>query len=225
MLSTRLRAAPLIALFAPSSVESDKGGEMPARGRGYLIALGVASIVVLGLLLFGLGVFNPPAASVTSSTITSTSYAVDASSVIASAGNHVPAGYVGGSPKPLNAKEPGLESAGYATFSNQGGSTANMTIFVFGNQSSALTYIDRVIANTQDLSGYSNLTFMLSGYQHYGTCYGYGETDPEGAIAVANGVCTKGNVYIQVHLATSSSLASAEDDMSSLVGAAYQGVG
>ncbi len=42
---------------------------------------------------------------------------------------------------------------------------------------------------------------------------------------VANGVCTKGNVYIQVHLAATSSLQSAEGDMAGFVGAAYAGLG
>jgi hypothetical protein len=209
-----------------SSGGAGGGGKKSSRGRAYLVALGVASIVALGLLLSGLGVFNQSTVTSTSRTTTNTSYNVDASSVIASAATYAPAsGYTQGSSKQLNPKEAGLETAAYALFSNQGGALANMTILVFDTPASAQTYIDSVISNTKDLIGYSDLTSVLTNYQHYGTCYGYGESDPEGAGAIATGICTKGNVYIQVHLATTASLPSVEGDMSGLVGAAYQSIG
>ncbi len=123
----------------------------------------------------------------------------------------------------MNPVEPGLVSGGYSTFSSAGGSLANMTILVFDAPQSAQTYIESVIANAKGLLGYTDVTAALANYRHYGLCYGFGETDPDGNGAVATGVCTKGNVYIQVHLASPSSLSSAKGDMSSLVGAAYQG--
>ena len=190
-----------------------------------MAALGIASIVLLALFIYGFGAFNSPPASSTAETAAATSYDTLASSVISSAANYLPAGYAQGSSRPLNANESGLVSAGYAVYSNQGGALANMTILVFSSTASAETYITSVISNAKALSGYSDATSTLTGYQHYGVCYGYAESDPEGGLYVANGVCTKGNVYIQVHLAASSSLASAEGDMAGFVGAAYAGLG
>jgi len=213
-------------LSAPISGGDPGGGKMSSRGRTYLVALGVASIVALALLLTGLGVFNQSASTGAPTTTSSTTYNVVASSVIASAATYTPSdGYTQGSPKQLSAHESGLETAGYALFTNQGAAVANMTILVFNSTTSAQRYIDSVISNAKALSGYTDVTSVLTSYQHYGTCYGYAESDPEGAGAIATGVCTKGNVYVQVHLATTSSLPSAEGDMSSLVGAAYQGIG
>jgi len=214
-------------LNAPDSSGTSGGGrKLSSKDRGYLVALAVASIVALGLLLTGLGVFNQSASTATTTETTSTSYNLAASSVIASAGPYAPAfGYTQGSPKQLTPHETGIETAAYALFSNQGGALANMTILVFNSTTSAQTYIDSVISNTRSLSGYTDVTSMLTSYQHYGTCYGYAESDPEGVGAIATGLCTKGNIYVQVHLATTSALPSAEGDMSSLVGAAYQGIG
>jgi hypothetical protein len=198
---------------------------MSPKGRTYLTVLGVAFIVLVALLLYGLGTFNAPPSTVTSTATATTSYNVLASSVISSATTYLPPGYLQGSSKQLNPNESGLVSGGYSLFSNQGGDLVNMTILVFGSQASAQRYITSVIANSKDLGGYTDATSTLTGLQHYGVCYGYAESDPEGGEYVANGVCTKGNVYIQVHLASTSSLPSAESDMSAFVGAAYQGLG
>jgi hypothetical protein len=195
------------------------------RWRWYLVAMGVASIVLLGLLLYSLGTFNAPAPTSSVTSTTATSYSVTAASVIASAAARAPDGFAQGSSRLLSPSEPGLESGGYGTFSTQGGSVANMTVLVFDGPQSAQTYIDSVIANSRGLSGYADMTQALASYQHYGVCYGFGQTDPEGNGAVATGVCTKGNVYIQVHVVSHSSLSSAEGDMSDLLGAAYQGTG
>jgi hypothetical protein len=205
-------------------VSPDASGKLSRRGKEYLTALGVASIVLLVLLLFAFGSFNAPPASSTTQTTEATSYNTLASSVISSAANYVPAGYLQGSSKQLNANESGLVSGGYVLYSNPGGALTNMTILVFSSPASAQTYIASVISNAKGLSGYSDATSTLAGYQHYGVCYGYAESDPEGSEYVANGVCTKGNVYIQVHLAASSSLPSAEGDMAGFVGAAYEGL-
>lgn len=204
----------------------DGDTKISPRGRTYLASLGIASIVLLALLLYGLGAFSPrPPSSSTAETTAATSYDTLASSVISSAANYAPAGYTQGSSRPLFPNETGLMSGGYALYSDQRGALANVTILVFDSPASAQTYIASVISNAKGLSGYSDATSALTGYQHYGACYGYAESDPEGGEYVANGVCTKGNVYIQVHLAATSSLASAESDMAGFVGAAYRGLG
>lgn len=200
-------------------------GRISRRGKTYLSALGIACIVLLALFLYGFGAFNSPPASSTVQTTASTSYDTPASSVISSAASYAPAGYTQGSSRPLFPNETGVVSAGYAVYTDQSGAEANMTIIVFASPASSQTYIESVVSNAKGLSGYSDATSALTGYQHYGVCYGYAESDPEGGGSVANGVCTKGNVYIQVHLATTASLASAEGDMAGFVGAAYKGLG
>jgi hypothetical protein len=223
MLPTRFCVAPLaLADFLGSGLNADNGTGSP-KGRVYLIAVGAASVVLLGLLLFSLGTFNPPAASSSVTTTTTTSYVVDASSVIASAATNAPGGYAQGSSGQLNPSESGLVSGGYGTFLKQGGSVANMTVLVFDTPQSAQTYIASVINNAKGLLGYTDMSKALASYQHYGVCYGYGEPDPDGNGAVATGMCNKGNVYIQVHVVSPSSLSSAQGDMSDLVGAAYEG--
>lgn len=207
---------------ASSPAPSPESARRPStRARRNLAALGIASVVFLALVLYGLGTFNSPPSSSTAET---TSYDTLASSVISSAANHLPSGYSQGSSRLLSANEPGLVSSVSALYSNQGGTLANMTILVFSSPASAETYIASVISNAKGLSGYSDATSTLTGYEHFGVCYGYAESDPEGGQYVANGVCTKGNVYIQVHLAATSSLPSAEGDMAGFVGAAYAGL-
>jgi hypothetical protein len=180
--------------------------------------------VLVALVLFSLGTFNPPSSTSEISPATSASYAVDASSVIASAAARAPEGYAQGSTHQVNPNETGLQSGAYAVFSAHAGSVANMTIIVFDAPKSAQTYFMSVVSNAKGLSGYTDVSSSLASYQHYGLCYGFGEADPFGNGAVATGVCTKGNVYIQVHAVSPSSLSSAEGDMSSLVGAAYQAI-
>jgi hypothetical protein len=221
MLAGRLFRASRTWRAAPDS-SGQAAGKLSPRARTYLAATGVVFIVLVALLIYGLGTFSSPAA--TTSTQTTASYDLLASSVISSAASNIPSGYQQGSSKPLNPNETGLESGGYALYSNQGGVLVNMTILVFGSPSTAQRYITSVISNAA-ASGFTNATSTLAGYEHYGTCYGYAQADPAGGEYVANGVCTKGNVYIQVHVASTSSLPSAEGDMAGFVGAAYEGLG
>ncbi|HUI00054.1 MAG TPA: hypothetical protein VLU99_08225 [Nitrososphaerales archaeon] len=196
----------------------------PRTEWGRLVALGVALVALLGIFLYAFGALGS-SSTPTATTTTSTSYAVGASSVIAAVADSPPDGYTQGSSNQLSPRESGLLSAAYETFFTQAGSVANMTVLVFNSTQAAQTYTGSVINNTKDLSGYSDLTSSLVGYQHYGVCYGYGEADPDGNGAVATALCDKGNVYIQVHVISPVSLTSAEGDMSDLVGAAYQGTG
>jgi hypothetical protein len=195
----------------------------PTIGRN-LVGLAAVSLVLVSLLLFALGTFNPPAASTSAASSTSASFAADASGVIASIASRAPAGYTQGSTRQLNPNEAGLQSGAYSVFSTQAGSSANMTILVFDTPKSANNYISSVVSNAKGLSGYTDVSQSLANYQHYGLCYGFGQTDPYGNGAVTTGVCTKGNVYIQVHVVSPSSLSSAVEGLSNLVGAAYQAV-
>jgi hypothetical protein len=198
------------------------GSKLSPRARTYLIVTGVVFVVLVALVIYGFAALGSP--STTAPSQTTASYDVLASSVVSSAAAHIPSGYQQGSSKQLSANESGLVSAVYALYSNQGGALVNMTILVFGSPSTAQRYITSVISNAA-ASGFTNATSTLAGYEHYGTCYGYAQADPEGGEYVANGVCTKGNVYIQVHVAATSSLPSAEGDMAGFVGAAYEGLG
>ena len=194
------------------------------KRREYLTAVAVASVIVVVLLVVRLVPFGPASSGTGVETIAtiSTSYGVIASSVVALAASHAPSDYSLGSSKQLNPKETGLVSGAYGIFSTPDGYSANMTILVFNGTGSAQTYIESVISNYKNLGGYSDATGALAGFEQYGVCYGFGETDPDGNGAVANGVCEKGNVYIQVHVVAPSTLSAAENDLSGLVGAAYQ---
>ena len=162
------------------------------------------------------------ASSSTGSTTTSTSFNVAATSVVSAVTNNPPSGYQTGTARLLTPNETGILSAAYGTYFTEGGAIANMTILVFNGPQSAQTYGDSVINNEKGLTGYSNLNASLASYTGYGTCFGFGETDPEGNGAIATGECIKGNVYIQVMVVSTSSLSAAEGDMSAFVGEAYQ---
>lgn len=186
------------------------------------VGVGAVAVILLLILFYGLGGLNT-SSSGTVTTTTSTSYGVTAASLLSSVASDAPPGYLQGSTKQLTPDEAGLVSAGYQLYSNQGGALANMTVIVFNSTTSAQRYGDSVINNAKALGGYSDVTSILGGYERYGSCYGYAEADPEGGEYVANGVCVDGNVYVFVHLASTSSLASAESDMAAFMGAVYQG--
>ena len=95
-----------------------------------------------------------------------------------------------------------------------------MTVAVFGSVNSSQSYYGVFSSNVKGLSGYTDITSVLSSYERYGVCYAYGE-DVDG-IAVTNGICTVGNVVLLAHLSSSESFAQLEDDLSSLMGAMYQ---
>jgi hypothetical protein len=209
--------------------EGSASGILKARRRGRypLIVVGVVSILLLGLLFYSLGDFSGsgPSSSATTTSFSSTSYDITAASLVGTVASHPPDAYVETSSKQLNPNESGLASGGYGFFSTQAGDLANVTILVFDGQQAAQNYTDSVIGNTKHLSGYTDVTGVLTNYDHYGACYGVGETDPEGNGAIAQGICSKGNVYIWVHVVSSASLPVAEGEMADLVGAAYQSLG
>ncbi len=149
----------------------------------------------------------------------STSYDVSASSVIMAAVQQNPAGYDTTSTGQLRTAYPGEQSAADAILSSSQ-SAANMTVAVFGSVNSSQSYYGVFSSNVKGLSGYTDITSVLSSYERYGVCYAYGE-DVDG-IAVTNGICTVGNVVLLAHLSSSESFAQLEDDLSSLMGAMYQ---
>jgi hypothetical protein len=102
------------------------------------------------------------------------------------------------------------------------GSSANITALVFASPNDSLAYFTRLVSSLRGLPGYTDVSSALSTYQQYGGCYGYGE-DVDG-IAVVNGVCTKGNVFLQAHLVSSKSFGDLESDLTSLMGALYGSV-
>ncbi len=181
----------------------------------------VVAVVLVALLAVyafgGLGSSSTPSNTQT----TSTTYNIAASSVILAAAQQYPAGYNTTSAGLLHSTYPGERSAADAILSTSQ-SAANMTVLVFDTVNSSQSYYRVFTSNVKGLVGYTDISSVLSGYEQYGSCYAYGE-DVDG-IAVANGICTDGNVFLQAHLSSSESFSQLEGDLSSLMGAMYQSV-
>jgi len=186
------------------------------------IASVIAVVLVAILAIYALE-SNTTTPGPTYTQTTSTTYEVAASSVIQSATQQNPAGYVTTSTAALKAAYPGEQGAEDAILNgDQGQAAANMTVVVFDSANSSQSYYGVFTSNVKGLAGYTDVTSILASYEQYGSCYAYGE-DVDG-IAVANGVCTDGNVFLQAHLSSSESFAQLEDDLSSLMGSMYQSV-
>jgi hypothetical protein len=198
---------------------SDQETSPKSHLRGNLVWLiAVVLVAIFAIYAFGgFGTSSAPSSTVT----TSTSYYISAASVVLAAAQQYPAGYNATSIGPLSLNRPGEQSASFALLS-QSQSSANMTVIVFGSTNSSQSYYDSFTSGVRGLVGYTDISGALGGYEQYGSCYGYGE-DVDG-IAVANGVCTNGNVFLEVHLSSTESFAQIESDMSSLMGAIYQSV-
>ena len=132
-------------------------------------------------------------------------YNIAASSVILAAAQQYPAGYNTTSAGLLHSTYPGERSAADAILSTSQ-SAANMTV-LFDTVNSSQSYYRVFTSNVKGLVGYTDISSVLSGYEQYGSCYAYGE-DVDG-IAVANGICTDGNVFLQAHLSSSESFSQA----------------
>jgi hypothetical protein len=91
---------------------------------------------------------------------------------------------------------------------------------MYPSANASQAYFDRLVSGASGLPGYTDITSVLTSFEHYGKCYGYGEDVDN--IAVANGVCTVGNVFLQIHLVSSISFLALEGDLTSLMGALYQ---
>jgi len=187
--------------------------------RNNLIWL-IAILLVASLALYAFGGFRG-SSSTTSSQTTSTSYSVSAPSIVQYAAQGYVDGYNATSAGLLSPTRAGEESGAYAVLS-QSQSLANITALVFDTTNSSQSYYDLFVSNVQGLAGFTDISSVLSGYQQYGSCYAYGE-DVDG-IAVANGVCRDGNVFLEAHLSSTEAITQAESDLSSLMGAMYQSV-
>jgi hypothetical protein len=206
---------------SPGSDTSTSGRKPRSRSFRKSNIVWVIAVVLVALLaiyaLGGLGSSHGPTYSQT----TSTTYEVSASVVVQSAAQQNPAGYSATNSRVVNSSYPGAQSEAYAILSDPQ-SAANMTVIVFDTTNSTQSYYSLFASHVMGLPGYTNVTSLLNGYEQYGKCYGYGE-DVDG-IAVANGICADGNVFLEVHLSSSESFSQLESDLSSLMGAMYQSV-
>jgi len=174
-----------------------------------------SGIVVAVLIIAGVVALVATSRPSATTTATSTSISAGADAVLASAVQTNPSGFVHESSKPTASG-----SSDWALLQSADGSGANVTVLVYPSTNASRAYFDRFVTGVRGLTGYTNITSDLVSFRLYGKCYGYGE-DVEG-IAVANGVCTKGNAFLQVHLVSSISFSALEGDLTSIMGALYQ---
>ena len=196
----------------------------PKRSHRRSNALWAAAVVLVALFAvyaYASSSASSPPTSTTVTQTTSTSYDVAASSIVLAAVQQGPAGYDETSGGPLAPNYPGEQSAADAILATSD-SAANMTVIVFATTSSGQSYFEELQSHVRGLEGFTDITGVIGGYAQYGGCYAYGE-DVDG-IGVANGICADGNVFLEVHLSSSEPFSYLEDDLSSLMGAAYQGV-
>jgi hypothetical protein len=178
------------------------------------IWLGIAVVVVLVVAVAAalVSTTTPPQGTTTGSI----SVYSGANTIIASALQTDPAGFTLESSR----QEPSSTSDWAFLQQKSDGSEANVTVTVYPSTNASQAYFDRLVAGLRGLPGYTDVTPALATFQQYGACYGYGE-DVDG-IAVINGVCTKGNVFLQVHLVSSIAFSDLEGDLTSIMGALYQ---
>lgn len=188
--------------------------------RGFFLGVAILVIVIVAIGSAFLVTYVPHTS--TSLQTTSTSYQVDALAVISGVMQLNPGGYVASTSGALRPSTQGALSAAYSVL-GQPYSTANVTVIVFSQDSSAQSYFNRFTSNVRGLPGYTNISSAINGYQQYGGCYGYGE-DVNG-IAVAVGICTKGNVFLEVHITSSNDFSIVQSDLTTLMAAAYNSVG
>jgi hypothetical protein len=172
----------------------------------------VAILAIAGVVVLVPTTTAPPSATTTGSISVSSG----ADTIVASAVQTSPAGFTLES-----SKQPSSASSDWAVLQQESdGSEANVTVMVYQSTNASQAYYDGLVEGLKGLTGYTDVTSSLTSFQQYGACYGYGE-DVD-SIAVVNGVCTKGNVFLQVHLVSSIAFSSLESDLTSIMGALYQ---
>ncbi len=200
----------------PAHATPADGGVAPP-GRSLRTVLGVVAALALIVGVAALVIVSGPqrAATTTTTTMSSTYIASSAGSILAGAEQGDPAGFT-----PKSNSTTATES-GWAELQNlNDGSSANLTAIVYASDNGSQGYYERFVASVSGEPGWSKITSYLSSFEGYGSCYGYGE-DVD-SLAVVNGVCTKGNVFLEVHLASSASFSDLENDLTVLMGALYQ---
>jgi len=172
----------------------------------------LAILTVAGAVWFAASMVAPAGTVASEGT---TSISSGAPAIIAAAAQTDPAGFV------MQASQRVPSGSSYwATLQHPDGSEANVTVMVYSSTDASQAYYGKVVAGVRGLPGYTDVTSDLSSFQQFGKCYGYGE-DVDG-IAVVNGVCTKGNVFLQVHLVSAIAFSDLEGDLTSIMGALYQ---
>ena len=97
-----------------------------------------------------------------------------------------------------------------------------MSVRVFSSTNASQTYYGKFVANMKGLPGYADVSSELTSFQQYGRCNAY-EEDVEN-FTVVNGICSKGNVILQIHLASTVSPQQLEADMVTLMRSLYDSV-
>lgn len=180
-------------------------------GRRSLSAVVMVVLVIAGAAALVSAV--PAPSGVTTGSISISS---GADAIVASAVQAHPAGFTLES-----SKQPPSVGSDWAVLQQKSdGSEANVTVLVYLSANASQAYFSRLVGGLRGLPGYADITSNLAPFQRYGSCYGYGEDVDN--IAVVNGVCTKGNVFLQVHLVSSIAPSSLEGDLASIMGALYQ---
>jgi hypothetical protein len=188
-----------------------------ASRKKILALFGLVALIVLAGLVALIASSTPPAVTPASTAVTSISSSSGA--ILASAVSSDPSGFTQESSMP-DAHVGGALSGSWAELGQPDGTVANLTVVVYASTNASQAYIGRLVASVKGLPGYTDVSYDLVTFQRYGTCYAYGE-DVD-SIGVVNGVCTVGNVFLQVHLVSGDSLSTLETYMTSLMGALYQ---
>ncbi|MDG6987918.1 MAG: hypothetical protein JRN21_01170 [Nitrososphaerota archaeon] len=175
-----------------------------------MLVVVVVVIVAAGAVLLALPTSTPLAPTTGSTTVSR-----GADAIVASAAQADPAGFT----LATSVQQPSVSSY-WATLQNSDGSEANVTAIVFPSANASLAYFDSLVAGVRGLPGYTDVSAILTPFQRYGACYGYGEDVDN--IAVVNGFCVKGNAFLQVHLVSGIAFSSLEEDLASIMGALYQ---
>ena len=190
--------------------------EAPRKGRRLVfVAITVVILAIAGIVALVVTSTPPSGTPTTASTYISTG----ADSIVGAAVQSNPAGFVVQSSKPSGAGS-NVQRADWADLSSADGSEANVTVIVYPSVNASMSYYGRLVADVTGLPGYTVVSGDLASFQQYGRCYAYGE-DVE-SFAVINGYCTKGNVFLQVHLDSGIAFSDLEGDLTTLMSALYQ---
>ncbi len=201
----------------PAGTEGGSSDSTAAAGANRRVAAGVAVAIVVVAAVIALVATSGPSPSATVGTSSTTSISDSAVAIVASVVQASPAGFSNESSKARPSS-----TVDWVELQNiNDGSSANVTVMIFASTNESLTYFGRVVADEGGLPGYSVINSTLASYQQYGSCYAYGEDTSDG-ISVVNGLCTKGNVFLEVHLISGISFTALEDDLTTIMGAAYQ---
>jgi hypothetical protein len=217
----KTKGLPFRRLGRPSNTSDEhREADEPATGAtrariGKQVWLGIAVIVLIAVGVVALIPTSNPSNS-PQSTTRSTTVSSGADTILAIAVQSGAAGFTLES-----SKQPPSASDDWATLQQvSDGSEANVTVRLYPSTNASQSYFDRFVAGQKGLSGYTDVSSALTSFQQYGACYAVGE-DVD-SIAVINGVCTKGNVFLQVHLVSGIAFSDLEGDLTSIMGALYQ---